>query len=286
MALTLLNGMADPDFPTALRVHQAWGLPVLDLKDGIFGKYILDLTDDEAARAADLAAAHGLTVYCLSTTLFHAAVEEGEAAFRAAALAPVDRAIAVGRALQPRLIRLLAPQLRARAAVADGVSHVQAHHPWLLPLYREAIDRLQAAGFHVTIENECGQCLLGCADEALAFFAALDRHNVGFTWDIQNMWEVGAVPTLDAYTALRPLLDYVHLKGGQSDGGTRLRWASALEDASWPGLAITRRVVADGVSPVVCLNPSHGARKPGYDYADVTTRDLAFLRREIPEIDR
>ena len=36
---------------------------------------------------------------------------------------------------------------------------------------------------------------------------------------------------------------------------------------------------------VICLNPSHGEAKPGYDYADVVGRDVAFLRARFPEIE-
>jgi hypothetical protein len=60
-----------------------------------------------------------------------------------------------------------------------------------------------------------------------------------------------------------------------------LKWRSSLADASWPVAEITRRVAEDGVSPVICLNPSHGASKPGYDYADIVARDIAYLREQV-----
>jgi hypothetical protein len=58
-----------------------------------------------------------------------------------------------------------------------------------------------------------------------------------------------------------------------------------LEDASWPVVEITQQVVMDGVAPVICLNGSHGEAKAGYDYNNMTKRDLDFIRRAIPEID-
>jgi hypothetical protein len=57
-----------------------------------------------------------------------------------------------------------------------------------------------------------------------------------------------------------------------------LTWRSSLEDASWPVADITRQVAEDGVSPVICLNPSHGAAKPEYDYSDIVARDIAYTR--------
>ena len=284
--LTLLNSMAGTDFPAALETHLAWGLRVLDLKDGIFGKGIAELSDEEALRVGEMIRARGLTVHCLSSILFHPAVELGEAAFAREQLAPLDRLLAVARILEPAMIRLLAPQTEQRSALTDVQPYLRAEHPWLIPMMGEAVDRIHAAGFQATIENECGRCIFSTPTEVVEFFAALDRPGcVSFTWDVQNMWEVGAFPTLEVYQRLQPLIGFYHVKGGQHDGtSTRLRWRTALEDASWPVLEITRQVVADGVSPVICLNPPHGQPKPGYAWEDITRRDLAFLRREISEI--
>jgi hypothetical protein len=40
-------------------------------------------------------------------------------------------------------------------------------------------------------------------------------------------------------------------------------------------------VVSDGVSPVICLNGSHGERKDGYDYENAAERDLDYVKREF-----
>ena len=280
VSITMLNSMADPDFETALNRHREWGLQHLDLKDSIFGKGVADLDAAEARRAAELIAARGLTVHCMSTQLFHGDVEVGEAAFRQAHLEPLERAIEVAAVLRPRLFRLLSARTRRRAEVTDSVEYLRREHPWVIACYREAIRRLAAAGLQVTIENECHANVLATPDEVTGFFAALDcGAAVNLTWDVQNMWQMGTFPTLQVYRRLRPLLAYYHLKGGQSaPGSNALRWRSGLEDASWPVAEITRQVAADGVSPVFCLNGSHGERKPGYPYHDVLARDLAFVR--------
>ena len=283
VSITMLNSMADRDFETALDRHMEWGLRHLDVKDSVFGKGVADLSDAEAGRAAELIDARGLSLYCMSTQLFHGDVEVGEAAFRETHLEPLERAIAVARILRPSLFRLLSARTLRREQVADSIAYLQAEHPWVIACYREAVQRLAAAGLRVTIENECHANIFATPQEVTGFFAELDCGDaVNLTWDVQNMWQMGTVPTMDVYRGLRPLLAYYHLKGGQADPGSRsLRWKSSLEDASWPVREITRQVVADGVSPVMCLNGSHGARKPGYSYDDVLQRDLAFVRSEI-----
>ena len=162
--------------------------------------------------------------------------------------------------------------------------------PGSLDFYRDAIDRLAAAGLQVAIENEVHDCIWSNPGEILTFFDALGCDGrVFLTYDIQNLWQMGTFPSLDVYTQLRPRIGHVHLKGGQVDPGNParpLRFSSALEDADWPVAQIIRQVIADGVSPVICLNPSHGQPKPGYNYSDVVGRDVQFMRRTFPEVAR
>lgn len=277
----MLNSMADRDFERALDKHVEWGLTHLDLKNHIFDKEIVDLTDEEAERAARMIADRGLSVYCMSTVQFHANVELGEGVFREEHLGCIERTIAVARILRPDLVRLLAAMTERRTEVPDAIAYVKSDHPWLINQYRSAIEQIAAAGFRVTIENECRGCIWTNPDEVVSLFDELDcGESVNLTWDVQNMWQMGTFPSLEVYAQLKPLLAYYHLKGGLAgDGTSDLKWKSSLEEASWPVEEITSKVVSDGVSPVICLNGSHGERKKNYDYEGVTERDLAFVRR-------
>ena len=284
--LTMLNAMAAGDFEQALDRHAQWGLTDLDLKDQIFGKGILELDDKDVERAASLIQARGLAVNTLSTVLFQNDIDTERAKLEADLHHGVPRAIEICRILKPQQVRLIAARTSRRSGSDGLVEYLQRNQPWVLPIYRAAVDGLRAAGQQAVIENECHACIFGCTADVVEFFAALDRPGqVGFIWDIQNLWQMGEFPSLAAYEQLKPLIRHCHLKGGQHDGATiRLRWSTALEDASWPVLEIVRRVVADGVVPVICLNPSHGERKAGYNYEGVVERDIAFLRREVPGI--
>ena len=285
--ITILNSMAGREFERALDQHVDWNITVLDLKDAIFGKGIVQLTVGEAAQAADLIRARDLSVYCLSTGLFFGEIESGEAEFRRKYLDQIGHIIRLAKTLQPDLVRLLSATTTKRKQIAAGIEYIHANHPWVIPMYAEAVDRLRDAGFRVTIENEVGACILSNPAEILDFFSALDRpEKVCFTWDVQNLWQMGAFPTMAMYEQLRSLIGYFHLKGGMRGSETdELVWRSSLEDASWPVVEITRRVVVNGVSPVICLNPSHGKAKEGYDYQNIVRRDLDFIRREIPGIE-
>ena len=285
--VTILNSMAGKDFGQALDQHIAWGIEILDLKESIFGKNIVALTEAEAERAADIIRRKGLSVYCFSTGLFHGDIESGEKKFREDYLNKTYHVIELAKILQPDMIRLLAAQTSRRAEIGNSMEYIHSNHPWLIPLYDEAIHRLYDSGFDTTIENETNNCIFSNAAEIVDFFEELNcGEEASFTWDVQNLWQMGAYPSMDVYNKLKSWIGYYHLKGGQSEDGipgSPLRWRSSLEDASWPVVEITRQVVMDDVSPVICLNSSHGRPKDGYDYNDITSRDLNFLRSEILE---
>ena len=281
VSFTMLNSMAHRDFETALDRHADWGLKHLDLKGGILGEDVVSLSSEQATQAKDMIESRGLSVYCMSTTLFDEFVEVGEDAFVVNHLDLVDRAIENANILQPHFVRLLAAKTRRRSEIVDSVSYLEKELGWLLGLYREAIEKISDAGFRVTIENECHDCLFANTGEIRGFFDRLDcGEKVSLTWDVQNLWQMGIFPTLAVYEDLKPWISYYHVKGGMAEStGGSLKWRSSLEDASWPVEQITRRVIEDGVSPVICLNGSHGERKADYDYENVPERDLMYMKR-------
>ena len=93
VSFTMLNSMAHRDFETALDRHADWGLKHLDLKGGILGEDVGSLSSEQATQAKDMIESRGLSVYCMSTTLFDEFVEVGEDAFVVNHLDLVDRAI-------------------------------------------------------------------------------------------------------------------------------------------------------------------------------------------------
>ena len=80
--ISILNSMAGSSFEIALDQHVLWGINYLDLKDCIWGKSIVELTVDEARKAAQIIKRRSLSVYCLSTVLFDGDVELGQSYFQ------------------------------------------------------------------------------------------------------------------------------------------------------------------------------------------------------------
>lgn len=286
--LTLLNSMAGKEFELALDRHVEWGLHTLDLKNEIYGKAIDELLPDEAERAAAAITARNLDVTTLSTSIFYGEIEQGETVFRAQFNASLDRILQTAPIFKPLNVRLLSARTSQRATFSNSADYIQRQHPWVFAVYREAIQRLHEAGCFVVIENEVHSTIFTHPQEIVAFFEVLDlAGKVGLTWDISNLWEEGTFPTLAVYHQLKPLISLIHLKGSKDvvqDGVTK-RFASRLEDASWNVLELVQAAVDDEVSPVICLNPAHGATSPAYNHSpEDYYQDLLYLRRHIKEI--
>jgi sugar phosphate isomerase/epimerase len=284
--VTITSSVLGPDLRTVLDRHAELGLRDLDLKDEIFGRAVLDLSDEQVDEVQELAEARAMSVYCVSTVLFRDEIERGEKHFRRD-LDRVHRAIEIGKVFRPGLIRLIVASTSTRVPGTDVLDHLTATAPWLLGLYREAISELNGAGFTVTIENEVGGCLFTSARDATRFFGELPgRGEVNFTWDIQNLWEAGQFPSVDVYRSLRDIIGYVHVKGGIAGDDGQLRWKSSLRDCSWPVAPILRAVIADGVSPVLCVNPCHGESPAGYNAVTVAADDVRYVQELAGETTR
>jgi sugar phosphate isomerase/epimerase len=281
--LTILNSMASRDFEESMRLQREWGLSWVDLRDEIYGKRVEELDLPAAQKAKSYIDELGLEVYCVSTNVFVEEVTSGEAAFRAH-LETLDRVIELCAVLQPRLLRLNAASFAARSADTSSIGVVKERYPWLIDVYRDAVDMVARRGILATIENEAFDSCLSRPKEFIEFFEWLDRPDTaGLTWDVQNQWSTGVFPSIDIYRELKPFMRYYHVKGGRcKPGTTELAWNVALEDASWPVVEITQAVVEDGTSPVICVNPAqHGAELDGYDYEGIVKRDIDFLRSSV-----
>jgi sugar phosphate isomerase/epimerase len=257
-----------------------------DLKDSMWGNDLASMPLGDAKRLKELLDETGVHPYCLSTNIFGGHVDAGEQEFKADGLATLDHILGLAAELEPTFVRLLAAQTN-RPATGSAVAATVAAAPFMIPAYQEAIDRINDAGWKCTIENEAWTCVISTPDEFLEFFALIDRADgANMTWDIQNQWATGTFPSLEGYHAMKDIIGYCHVKGGTyEEGTTKLGWNVALEEADWPVVEIVSEVVADGVSPVLCINPpSHGKPIPDYRYDLVAKRDIDFLHANIPGV--
>ncbi len=293
----MLAEMMDSNLESAIAQLSELDITYLDLKNHVFGGSIDDMDDARRGRLASLVNTTGTEIYCFSSTLGHQNVSKlGEAEFRRDMTRGIDNILRTLTYIRPRMIRLLSCSFDERDGWSDSNEYLEHRAPWVYSAYRDAIKQIHDGGVQVTIENE-PNTIFSSADETAAFFERLGLgDDVGFTWDIQNMWQSGTYPTRDVYESLMPVINYVHLKGGRGapDAPKTMTYRSPLEDASWPVIDIVAQVLTDGISPVICLNPSHGVAPNDYAFASLVgtqelagaeaRRDVAFLRKTFQEL--
>jgi sugar phosphate isomerase/epimerase len=279
--VTFLNSMAGTDLTVAVQRHRELGVSILDLKDHLFGKAVEALLPDEARRVAEVVKLAGCEVDCLSSCVGQSELTAGEQMYLERHLPALQRLLETARILKPRVVRLLAPKLPA----GMDFSAAFAAFPWVVQAYQRMVDLTADAGFEILIENEIHGCLLSSPAAILSFLEKIDRpQSVRAIYDVQNLWQMGTFPSVEVVRQLSPVLGGLHLKGGRTDGGATLVWASDLETASWPVTEIVRATLALKTVPVICLNASHGRWTADSDVWEVAKRDLRFLRRQFPEL--
>ncbi|MER8887134.1 hypothetical protein [Mesorhizobium sp. M0816] len=272
--------MAGSDLAVALDRHVQEGLGICDLKDGIFGKRLEDLSHDQLRSLADEITARGLNTHCLSTSLGDHDLALGRECWRQVNSEILDHVLSAAEILKPALIRVIAAKDTSRPqGGAQNMNRVLAQHPWVPAAYDEIIGHINAAGFDVVVENEAHDCIITSPEDVRDLFATLKPgHRVSYTWDVQNMWQMGTLPSREVLDKLLPLLGMLHLKGGRAGSDGTLKDASSLADASWPVADIVRAAIESGRVEVICINPSHGTRAAGFDDWAVARDDLRFIR--------
>jgi sugar phosphate isomerase/epimerase len=271
------------------------GLALLDLKRHVFGRAIEDLDDSARDKLATLLQTANVEVFSFSSTCGYLNVSTiSERDFRNALNQGVDNMLETLSIVRPTMVRFLACSFDGREAWDDSNAYLEQHAPWVYDAYDDAIERIAGAGVLVTIENE-PNTILSNPQETVGFFDRLrSRNRVGFTWDIQNMWQSGSYPTVEAYHVLRPVINYVHTKGGQGayEDPELLTFRSTLETATWPVREILKEILEHDSNSVICINTSHGkvaAGAPPLERSErgrmEALRDMAFLRDTFGEIE-
>lgn len=280
LRLTMLNSMAGSELDAALDRHVQEGLEICDLKDGIFGKRLEELSHEQVRSLADEIATRGLKTYCLSTSLGDHDLAAGRERWRQVNSDILDRVLSAAEILKPALIRVIVAKDTSRPQGGeDNMKRVLAQHSWVAAVYDEIIGRINGEGYDVVLENEAHDCIITSPEDVRDLFAALKPgHRVRYTWDVQNMWQMGTPPSREVLDKLLPLLGMLHVKGGRASSDGTLKDASSLADASWPVADIVRAAIASGRIEVICINPSHGARAAGFDRWAVARDDLRFIR--------
>lgn len=182
----------------------------------VSGKNILDLTDDEVARARAQVEAHGMRVLSIASPLLKCVLPDGP---------PVDERFqqdVFGSAYtfedQPRLTRRAFEVARqAGAKVIRVFSYWRTIEPQreydrIARALRELADQALEYGLIIGLENEHA-CNVGTGAEAARMLRAVDHPALKLIWDPANAFVLGETPYPAGYAALpADRIVHVHAK--------------------------------------------------------------------------
>jgi sugar phosphate isomerase/epimerase len=193
------------DLATQLDVLAGEGIAFLEFR-GAWGKNVLDLTDDELARAGALLDTRGFGVSAIASPIGKSPLDLP----REFELERLKRAIAAADLFGIRLIRIfsfyVAPSqaANARADVLERLHLLAA----------------KAAQRNVTLVHENEKGIYGdTAERCLDLLATVDSPALRATFDPANFVQVGVRP-MEAWQALTPYTTHVHIKDARFADGS------------------------------------------------------------------
>ncbi len=220
-----LSGFADeisPDLEVQLDTLDSLQIRFLELR-GVWGKNVLDLTDEELDTVRDELRKRGIGVSAIGSPVGKVSIESDFAEYRPR----VRRAIDVAIKMESPYIRMFSFYCRDRDADRTEV----------MRRMQAMIDMAAADGVTMVHENEKG--IYGeQPDRCLDLHRTVQGHGFGATFDPANFVQAGVKPYDEAFPLLEPYILYFHIKdavmgegrvvpAGEGDGQLREILAAA-----------------------------------------------------------
>lgn len=275
-----LSAFADeisPDLDEQIAVLSSEKIHFLDLRS-VENTNVLDLSDAQVARIKETLAAHGIGVAAIASPIGKVPIDSSFDEH----LHRFERALTLARALQAPFIRIFSfyPPANQEGRVDSGPVQPAEYRDEVLRRLREMSSRARAAGVNLLHENEkdiYGDSIARCVD--LLQSCSAPQFQAAF--DPANFIQCGQTPYPDAYDALRPWVQYVHVKDARPDGSV----VPAGEGvAHWP--EFLQRLRADGYDGFLSLEPhlALAAQYRGFSGPDLFRQASQALQRLLQRL--
>jgi sugar phosphate isomerase/epimerase len=204
-----------PDLDQAAGAMAAIGMTGAELRV-VFGKNVLDLTDDEVERARAVLDAHGLRAVALSSPLLKCVLPDSpplDARFEHDVFASqhtfddqprlAARAIDIAHRTGARIIRVFSYWRTVAPEECFGR---------VVEALRRLAERAAREDLIIAVENEHA-CNVSTAADSARVLAAVGHPNLKLVWDPANAYVAGEVPFPDGYRKLASgSIAHVHAK--------------------------------------------------------------------------
>ena len=243
-----------PDIETAVRSMREVGMTAAELRM-VFGRNIVDLSDEELERARQIVAAQGFEIISIASPLLKCVLPDApevDARFQQDMFAAkhtfadqprlTERAFAIAKKMGARIVRVFSYW---RTVEPDKC------FDRVVKALRELAEKAAAHDLIVGLENEHA-CNIATAAETARVLAAIDHPNLKVVWDPANAYVSGEKPFPDGYRLL-PVNRIVHVHAKDcSVKDHKPTWGPLGEcDIDWKGQI--RALVDDGYHGYISL---------------------------------
>lgn len=236
-----LSGFADEiddDLESQCSLLDQLGIRFIEFR-AAWGVNVLDLDDEQVARAQDILAAHGIQVSSIGSPIGKVNITDDFDTH----LARMDRAVWVAQQLRAPFIRVFSFFLTADQRPED-------HRDEVIRRMTALAQRAEAGGVVLLHENEKG--IFGDIPErVLDLVTAVNSPALRLAWDAANYVQVGVVPFPEAYEQLRPYTDYIQIKDAKLGTGEVV--VAGAGDGRVP--ETIRALAADGFDGFFSMEP-------------------------------
>ncbi len=253
--LAAITDEFSPDLETAVRSMTELGMKAAELRM-VFGKNIINLTDEELERALEIVKSRGLEIISLASPLLKCVLPDApevDARFQQDMFAATQTIED-----QPRMAaRAFELANRTGARVIRVFSYWRTVEPEkcfsrIVDALGELAEQGRRHGVIIGLENEHA-CNIATGAEAAKLMRAINHPNLKIVWDPANALVAGeARPFPDGYRQLPAgSIVHVHAKDCTVDG-QKANWLEIGEGAiDWPGQV--RALVEDGYKGYISL---------------------------------
>jgi sugar phosphate isomerase/epimerase len=272
-----LSAFADeisPDLEEQIAVLSSEQIHYLDLRS-VGNTNVLDLTDSQVARIKETLDAHGIGVAAIGSPIGKVPIDSSFDEH----LQRFERAVTLARALQTPYIRIFSfyPPTTKKGSNDSSTVYPTEYRDEVLRRLREMTARARAAGVILLHENEkdiYGDTIARCVD----LLQSCGAPQLQAAFDPANFIQCEQTPYPDAYDALRPWLQYVHVKDARHDGTVV---PAGEGEAHWPELL--QRLRADGYEGFLSLEPhlALAAQYRGFSGPDLFRQASQALQRML-----
>jgi sugar phosphate isomerase/epimerase len=204
-----------PDLETAASSMEEIGMAGAELRM-LFGKNVIDLSNEEIGRAIEITRAHGLEILSIASPLLKCVLPDAPevddrfqqdmfASKHTFADQPrlTERAFEIAKQTGAGVIRVFSYWRTVKPEACFDRIVEALHH-----LAQQAAER----GVTIGIENEHA-CNIGTGEETARLLAALNHPNLGVVWDPANALVAGENPFPEGYGRIPPgRIVHVHAK--------------------------------------------------------------------------